>query len=89
MPMSARTSIRSCSVMFSMCRPLTRIAARVRSQQSENQLEHDRLPGAAGAEQDPHAALRDAEADIAQDDVIVEGEADLVEHDRRRHCKGA
>ena len=25
MPMSARTSIRSCSVMFSMCRPLTRM----------------------------------------------------------------
>ena len=58
--------------------------ARVGPKQSENELEHDRFPGAARAEQDLHASLRDAEADVAQDDVVVEGERDLVEHDRRR-----
>ena len=59
--------------------------ARVRSKQSENELEHDGLPGAARAEQDLHASLRDAEADVAKDDVLVEGERHLVEHDGRRY----
>ena len=54
--------------------------AGVGSKQSENELEHDRLPGAARAEQDFHASLRDAEADVAEDDVLVEGERHLVEH---------
>ena len=54
--------------------------AGVGPKQSENELEHDGLPAAAGAEQDLHASLRDAETDIAKDDVLVEGERDLVEH---------
>ena len=77
----ASARARSCRSIRS---PLTKIAPGVGPKQPENELEHDGFPGAAGAEQDPHAALRDGEADIAQDDVIVEGERHLVEHDGRR-----
>ena len=70
--------------MWSTRSPFTRIVPGVGTQQAENQLEHDRLAGAARAEQDAHAAPRDAEADVAQDDVVVEGEGDLVEDDRRQ-----
>ena len=58
--------------------------AGVRSKQTENQLQHDRLPAAARAKEDGHASLRNAEADIPQDDVVVERKRDPVEHHRRR-----
>ena len=75
--------------MFSMCRSLTTIASGVRSKQAENKFEHDGFPGPARAEQDLHAAFGDAEADIPENDVVVEGEADPVEHNRRRYRNGA
>ena len=58
MPMSARIRSRSRSVM--RVDPLTvdENRARVGPKQSENELEHDGLPGAARAEQDRHASLR-------------------------------
>jgi len=34
-------------------------------EEPQHQLQQNGLPGAAGAEQDPHAAARDAEADVA------------------------
>ena len=64
--------------------PLTMNRARVGPQQAENQLEDDRLSGAARAEQDRHAGLRHAETDFFEDDVIVEGEGHLVEDNRQR-----
>jgi len=58
--------------------------ARVRSEQPENQLQHDRFSGAAATEQDLHAPFRDNEAEIAEHDMVVERERHLVEHHRRR-----
>jgi hypothetical protein len=48
--------------------------ARVRAQQSKNQLEHHGLPGSAGAQQDGHRAFCHLETELAQHDVIVEGQ---------------
>jgi hypothetical protein len=57
--------------------------ATVWSKQSENELEHDGFPGAAGAEEDSHASFRDGKTDITKNDVIVEGEGHVVEHHGR------
>ncbi len=57
--------------------------ARVGPQQAENQLQDDRLAGAAGAQQHRHAGFRHRKADVAQHDVIVEGERHVLEHHRR------
>ena len=64
--------------------PIDENRASIGPKQSENELEHDRFPGAARAEQNLHASLRDAETDVAKDDVIVEGERHLVEHNGGR-----
>ncbi len=55
--------------------------AGVRAEESQNQLEEDGLARAARAEQDAHAAARNGEADVAEDDVVVEGKGDPVEDD--------
>ena len=88
MPMSLRSCSRS-----HFRHPVDALAvdgdgARVRPQQAENQLQDDRLAGAARAQQHGHAALRHREADVAQHDVVVEGERHVLEHDRRRVAAG-
>jgi hypothetical protein len=44
----------------------------VRPEQSQNELEDDGLACAAGAEQNPHRARGNGEAQILQDNVLVE-----------------
>ena len=70
--MSPRTRSRSRSVIVVDALAVDENRARVGSKQPENEFEQHRLPGAAGAEQDRHAAFRHTEADIAEDDVVVE-----------------
>src|SRR5690606_7814095 len=55
--------------------------AGVGPEQAENQLQHHRLSCAARPEQDFHAADGQLEAQVAQHDVVVVGEADAVEDD--------
>ena len=57
--------------------------AAVGPEESEHKLQHDGFSRAARAEQHAHAPLRHAEADVAQHDVLVEGERNLVEHHGR------
>ena len=61
--------------------------ARVRPQQSKNELEQHGLAGAARAQQDPHGPLRHAETDVAKDHVFVERQRHVLEDDgcRRRY----
>jgi hypothetical protein len=61
-PMSSRTCIISASLMVSMRLPLTWIIPEIGFQQPENQLQHDRLSGSAGAQQDGHVPGPDGEA---------------------------
>jgi hypothetical protein len=53
--------------------------AGIGTKESKNQLEDDGLTGAAGAKHDAHAAGWNDEADVAEDDVIVEGKRDVLE----------
>ncbi len=54
-------------------------------EQSERQFQHNRFSSAAGAQHDAHAVFRDDEADVAEHDVVVEGEGHVFEDD----CRGA
>ena len=57
--------------------------AAVGPKESERKLQHNGFSSTARAEQHVHASLRHAEADVAQHDVLVEGERNLVEHHGR------
>ena len=54
--------------------PLTQIDARVGLQQAEDDLQDRGLARAAGAEDDLRVALDQREADVLQDDLLVEGQ---------------
>ncbi len=56
---------------------------RIGCQQSEDELQHGRLARPAGAEEDLGEARVELEADAAQDDVVVEGQVDVLEHHHR------
>src|SRR5262245_46827348 len=56
--------------------------ASVGAQESENELENDRLAGAAGTEQHHHAGARDAEVDVAEHLMVTEGKRHVFEYHR-------
>jgi hypothetical protein len=52
-------------------------------EQAEDQFQDGRLAGPARAQEDLGMALPDGEAQALEDDLLVEGEVDLFEHDDR------
>jgi hypothetical protein len=77
MPRSARTRISSASDA------VDEDPARVGLQQPEDQPQDRRLARAAGAEEDLRVARLEREAHVAEDHLVVEPEAHLVEDDDR------
>ena len=57
--------------------------ALIRLEQPENQAQDRRLSGAARAEEDLRVRGLQREADVAQDDLVVERQPDVVEDDDR------
>ena len=57
--------------------------AAVRLQQADDDLERRRLAGAAGAQNDLRAPLHHVEADVLEDDLVVERELHVIEDDNR------
>ena len=55
-------------------------APAVGTQESERQFEDDGFASTAGPQDDPHARVRHLEADVAEHDVIVEGERHVLEY---------
>ena len=62
--------------------------ARIRPQQSKNELEQHGFAAAARAQQDPHGPFRHAETDVAKDHVLVERQRHVLEDNGcgRRCC---
>ena len=57
--------------------------AAVRLEQAEDQPQDRRLAGAAGAEEDLRVPGLQREADVVEDDLLVEGQAHVIEDDNR------
>ena len=84
MPMSARTAIISLLAQLVDALAVHPDLAAVGLQQSEDDLEHHRLAGAAGAQDDLGVAAMQREADVLQDHLLVERQRHVVEDDDRR-----
>ena len=62
--------------------------AGVRFQQTEDQFEDDGLPGSTRPDHDRHMPGGHGKTDVAQNDVVIEGQADMFEHDGRHTDAG-
>ena len=63
--------------------PVDEDRAAIGPQQSQYELQNRGLAGAAAAEDDLGVARQQLEAHVLEDDLVVEGQRDLVEHDGR------
>ena len=58
-------------------------APRIGTQQPKNQLQHERLAGAAAPQQDPHRSVWHLETQMLENHLLVKRERNIVEDDRR------